>query len=165
MPLRSCPQQALLGTKSCLTLSPEVEIRVDSRLHRGPQPENLGIPKRENLGCNHTPNTSSTTGPPEQIRQASPPGRATAVDGAVSEVQEERQTPALRNLMRLRVQFGQVVRILGFRWHDRLSRKVGELGDLVGEHGVHRLLAKQSRAGRGVDAVVQQHADDLSVLI
>lgn len=87
------------------------------------------------------------------------------MDGAVSEVQEESQAPALRDLVRLWVQFGQDVGVLGLRGHDGLPGKVRELGDLVREHGLHRLLAEQSRAGRGVDAVVQQHADDLGVLV
>lgn len=46
-----------------------------------------------------------------------------------------------------------------------MPREIRKLWDLVGEHGLDGLFLEQSGVCRGVDAVIQQHADDLGVLV
>lgn len=84
---------------------------------------------------------------------------------AVGQVQEEGQAPALRRVAGLCVQFRDVVGQLPFGRVDGRARVFGHVGDLVGEHEVHSFFLQDAGAGRGVDAVVEQHGDDLGVLV
>ncbi len=67
-------------------------------------------------------------GPPEQVRQPGPPTGALAVDGRVPEMQEEGQAPALRDVVRFRIEFGQGV------GQPRLGR-----GDALGMTGISKV--------------------------
>ncbi len=80
-----------------------------------------------------TPQTHPlAVGPPEQVRQSGPPTGALAVDGGVPEMQEEGQAPALRDVVRFRVQFGQGV------GQPRLGR--GDGLDMTGISEFERLV-------------------------
>ena len=78
-------------------------------------------------------------------------------------MQEERQPPALRLVVRLRIQLRQRIAQLGFRRHDALAPEVGHLRDLVGEHFFDGLGLEDLGVGLGVRPVVEERRDDLAV--
>ena len=59
--------------------------------------------------------------PPEEVREPSPPARALAVNGRFLQVQEECESPALRDIMGLWIELGQWVREEQFGWRNGLS--------------------------------------------
>ena len=78
-------------------------------------------------------------------------------------MQEERQAPTLRLVVRLRIQLRQRITQLRLGRHDGLAPEVGHLGDLVREHLLDGLGFKDLGPGGRVRAVVEEHRDDLAV--
>ena len=78
-------------------------------------------------------------------------------------MQEERQTPSLGLVMRLRIQLWQRVAIFGFRRHNALPAEIRHLGDLVCEHLLHRFGLQDLGARLGVCAIIEEGCDDLAV--
>jgi len=68
--------------------------------------------------------------------------------------QHERQTPALRLLGGLGVEFWDGVREVWFYGGDGVAGEIGEFGDLVGEHFLDCVGLEDAVGGCGGDAVV-----------
>jgi hypothetical protein len=153
-------EQHKASSASSLPLNPLIQ----ARLNLPPEPHHLHIPKRNNLTRNNPTQPILPISPPKQIRQPSPPcGTPTPSRRARVHVQEERQPPTLRLVVRLRIQLRQRIAELRLGRYDGLTREIRHLGDLVREHLFHRLGLQDLRAGLGVRAVVEECRDDLAV--
>lgn len=151
--------------RAAMLLALTGQVLIDGRLHGCPESHDLGVSKGEDLRRDHSSDVPIPIRPPEQVRQAGPPCRTLAVHRTVLQVQEKRETPPLGDVMRVGIQLRQRVRVFRLGREDPLPREIRKFRDLVGEHGLDGLFLEQSCVCRGVDAVVQQHADDLGVLV
>lgn len=114
-----------------LGLTQSFQILIDSSLNLRPEAQDLGVAERQDLACNHPAHALLPIRPPEQVGQPGPPARALAVDRRWLEVQEECQPPALRDVVRLWIQFWQRVGVLWLRGRDGCSAEVGDCKALV----------------------------------
>lgn len=74
--------------------------------------------------------------------------------------QHKAQPPPLRLLRRLRIQFRDRVREVGFRGGDTLAAEIRELRDLVGEDLGDGLGGEEAVVGGGGGAVVEEGGED-----